>query len=263
MATQEMIRQNWYDRLAQALDDIEPTAPLAAGLGDLPIPEAYAVQDKLVQDRLLRGERIIGWKVGATSRQVMSQLGIHEPIYGCMTSGSDYGHLEEIPASKFCDLAVEGEIAFIMGQSLQGPGVVTADVVMATAAVMGAVELVDCRIKGWQPTLAEAVADNSLHAGVILGPVTRPLTDLDLTHEGVIMKKNARLLASACGVEALGYPVQVVTWLANKLAEMDKTIEEGQIVLTGSLTQYFHVMARDVVDVSFSDLGRIQFVVTD
>jgi 2-keto-4-pentenoate hydratase len=263
MDEREILRKKWCERLTQAARRREPTDPLASSLGELSLPEAYAVQDMMIQERLRQGERVIGWKVGATSRGVMDQLDIDEPICGCITGGSDDSNQEEISASDFCQLAVEGEIALLMGRALRGPGVVNSDVIMATMAVMGAVELVDCRIKGWQPTLAEAVADNSLHAGVLLGPVSRPLHGLDLPHEGVVMKKDARLLASACGVEALGHPIQVVTWLANKLAELDKEIEKGQIVLTGSLTQYFYVVPGDVVDVSFSTLGRIQFRVTN
>jgi len=262
MNDREQLKQLWCERLAKARRDAHPTDPLDSTAGQLSVPEAYAVQDMLVQERLRQGERVMGWKVGATSRRVMDQLGMAEPICGCITGGSDYSNSEEVSASHFCQLAVEGEIGFLMGRSLRGPGVVNSDVITATAGVMGAVELVDCRIKGWQPTLTEALADNSLHAGVILGPITRPLAGLDLSLEGVVMKKNGRLLATACGAEVLGHPVHVVTWLANKLAELDKEIERGQIVLTGSLTQYFHVVPGDVLNVAFSNLGSIQFVVT-
>ena len=128
---------------------------------------------------------------------------------------------------------------------------------------MGAVELVDCRIRDWQATTAEAVADNALHAGVVLGPFVKPISGFDLIHEGVIMRKNGCLLASACGVEALGNPVRVVTWLANKLTEIGRELKSGDVVLTGSLTKFFHVDAGDGVEVSFTHLGNIQFALGD
>jgi 2-keto-4-pentenoate hydratase len=240
----------------------KPTDNLSAAIGELSIAEAYEIQNMLVDDLIVKGEHIIGWKIGATSHSIMRQLKINEPILGCMTSGSHYSALEPVKASDFCKLAVEGEIAFIMGKNLRGPGITKADTVAATAGVMAAVELVDCRTTDWKPTITEAIADNSLHAGIILGSFMKPLTGFDLRKEGVILRKNGHLLASACGVEALGDPVNVVTWLANKLPGLGREIRKGEVILTGSLTEFFFVEPGDVVDVAFSNLGDIQFVVS-
>ena len=258
-----MSQQQWYRQLTTAREKIEPVDSLETTLGSLAIEEAYGVQERMIADRLKDGERVIGWKVGATSQAIMEQLGIKEPVYGCMTSSSLYSTVAPVKASAFCRLAVEGEIAFVMNKKLRGPGITPADVLTATAGIMGAVELVDCRIRGWKPTIAEAVADNSMHAGLILGTRLLPASGLDLQTEGVILKKNGRLLASACGIEALGNPLNVVTWLANKLAHFDHEIREGEIILTGSLTKYFFVAAGDTVEVSFSRLGTIGFEVAE
>ena len=256
-----MSKQQWYRHLVTAKEKSEPVESLETAFGGLTIEEAYAVQDMIIADRLKKDERIIGWKVGATSQAIMNQLGINEPVYGCMTSSSVHNSYAPVKASGFCRLAVEGEIAFVMGKKLRGPGITPADVLTATAGIMGAVELVDSRIKGWKPTIAEAVADNSMHAGLIMGAAMIPAAELDLQTEGVVMKTNGRLLASACGIEALGNPLNVVTWLANKLAEFDHEIREGQIVLTGSLTKYFFVTPGDAVETIFSHLGAIDFAV--
>lgn len=261
MKNKKLLKQKWYRGLLKAKAKAEPIDSISKTLGDLSIGEAYDVQAMLVEDRINRGECIIGWKVGATSYAVMNQLKINEPIFGCITSSSYYPLFSEVKASDFCKLAVEGEIAFVIAKTLRGPGVTNADVLLATAGIMGAVELVDCRVKGWRPNIAEAIADNSLHAGIILGSFMKPLTDFDLRQEGVILRKNSRLLSSACGVEALGDPVNVVTWLANKLSESGREIRTGQVILTGSLTEFFFVAPGDVIDVSFSNLGRIQFAV--
>ena len=261
MGNNDLIKQRWYSGLLKAHEEANPIDSLSSTIGELSMEEAYEVQAMLVEDRIKKGERIIGWKVGATSRAVMDQLKINEPILGCMTSHSYYSAVREVKASDFCRLAVEGEIAFVMGKPLRGPGITHADVILATSGVMGAVELVDCRVKDWKITTSEAVADNACHAGIILGPFMKPISGFDLTQEGVVLTKNGRILASACGVEALGNPLNVVAWLANKLSEFDKEIHAGEIVSTGSLTEFFFVEPGDVVDVSFSSLGSIQFAV--
>lgn len=253
------IKRQWVDALLKANEEIKPTDSLSSTFGDLTIEEAYEVQEMVVKDRMKEGERVIGWKIGATSQAVMDQLKIDEPILGCMTTRSEHSFQDEVKASRFCKLAVEGEIAFVMGKPLKGPGITKTEVIQATAGLMGAVELVDCRIKNWKVTVSEAVSDNSLHGGIILGSFMRSILGFDLIHEGVVLHRNGRLLASACGVEALGDPLNVVVWLANKLGVFGKELDAGAIVSTGSLTRFFFVDLGDVIDVSFSNLGRIHF----
>jgi len=259
MDNPDLIKQRWYSSLLKAYEEAKPTDSPTSRIGELSVEQAYDVQAMLVENRIRNGEHIVGWKVGVTSQAVMGQLKMDEPIFGCMTSRSHYSYLREVEASGFCKLGVEGEIAFVMQKPLSGPGITSSDVIMATSGIMGAVELVDCRIKDWKINISEAIADNSLHAGVILGPFMRPVTGFDLRQEGVVMSKNGRLLASACGVEALGNPINVVTWLANKLSEFDRQIQPGEIILTGSLTKFFFVEPGDIMDISYSSLGSIQF----
>ena len=263
MKVTDAIINKWYRSLLAAKEDAEPINDLARDAGKLTVEGAYQVQEMLIDDRIHNGQQFIGWKVGATSQSVMRQLKIKEPIYGGMTSESCYSLLKKVRGSDFCKLAVEGEIAVVLGKDLQGTGFTSADVINATAGVMGAMELVDCRTKGWKPTIEEAVADNSLHAGFILGPVMKSPLDLNLTHEGVILRKNGQLLASACGAEALGDPIGVVVWLANKLAQSGRYIKKGEVVLTGSLTEFFFVDPHDTIDVSFSNLGSIHLSIED
>jgi hypothetical protein len=158
LENKDSVKQKWYSSLKAAKEKAAPVDGLASTLGKLSIDEAYHVQDMLIRARLQKGQKFIGWKVGATSQSVMRQLKIHEPIYGCMTSESDYSLLKKICASDFCKPAVEGEIAVILGKDLQGTGFTSADVINATAGIMGAVELVDCRTRGWKPAIEEAVA---------------------------------------------------------------------------------------------------------
>jgi len=261
----ESIKKRWCSALWKAYMEVKPVDSPASTIGELSVEQAYDVQAMLIENKICNGERIIGWKVGATSQAVMDQLQgeIGEPIFGCMTSKSCYPYLKGVKASDFCRLAIEGEIAFIMQRPLRGPGITNADVIMATSGVMASVELVDSRIKDWNASIPEIIADNSFHAGVILGPFTRPISALDLRHEGVVLSKNGRLLASACGCEALNNPVNVVTWLANKLSQFDREIQAGEVIMTGSLTKFFFVEPGDVVDVSYSNLGSIQFAIQD
>ncbi|MBW1785847.1 MAG: fumarylacetoacetate hydrolase family protein [Deltaproteobacteria bacterium] len=261
MNSKKKAERYWLDCLVRAHTSGTPIDSPASLSGEISLDAAYAVQRQLVGKLLGPGDRITGWKVGATSRAVMSQLDIDEPIYGCMTSRSAVDGRDGIGLSSFCRLAVEPEIAIVIDKPLRGPGTTEADVMDAAAGAMAAVELVDCRIKDWKATPAEAIADNAFHAGIILGPLRKGLSGLDLVHEGVIMRKNGDLLGSACGVEALGSPLRVVAWLADKLSQYGLEIGAGQVVSTGSLMPFHYVAPGDTVEVSYGALGKIQFSV--
>jgi 2-keto-4-pentenoate hydratase len=255
----------WCDALWDAVNGATSVDTSNLGLKELSVDEAYAVQSMVAERRIRNGERIIWWKVGATSQAVLNQFkGVtDEPILGCMTSNSIHTNVTGIKASEFCTLGFEGEIAFVMEKPLRGPGVTSADVLRATFGVTASTELIDFRVKSRDGNIAAVIADNSGHAGIILGPVVKPVTGLDLRLEGVMVTKNGILLGSACGCEALGNPINVVTWLANKLAQFDRGLEAGDIITTGSLTRYFLVEPGDTIDVSYTNLGSIQFRVTE
>ena len=257
-------KQEWCEALWEAVNGAMPIGPATSNLGELSVAEAYEVQAMVIEKRIQKGERIVGWKVGATSRVLLEMLrGItDEPVFGCMTTNSVYTNGSEIAASKFCSPLFEGEIAFIMGKPLKGPGITSADVAMATFGVAAGVELVDSRLKAGDGDFNNFIADNSGHAGFVLGSTVRPISDLDLRVEGVMLRKNGRLLGSACGCEALGNPINVVAWLANKLAQFDREIGAGEIITTGTLGQPIPIEAGDVIDVSYTNLGSIQFYVT-
>lgn len=252
--------------LSRALLDAEtrraPLDPLTATNPDFKVEHAYQVQVAGVKAKLARGHRVIGKKIGLTSKAMQNLLGVHEP---------DYGHLLEdmlLPEGEPCRRdelllpKVEGEVAFVMERRLQGPGLHVADVLRATAGVMPALEIVDSRIRDWKIKLPDTVADNASSARFVLGPRLSPARDLDLRLIGMCLEKNGQVVNSGAGVAVLGHPAAAVAWLANKLAEFGAALEPGDVVLSGAVTAAVDVAAGDVVEAHFDRLGsaRARFV---
>lgn len=261
MASREEIKKRWHEALVQARREKVWLDSLADAYGELSIEEGYEVQATMLEERRREGKRVIGWKVAATSEGARALVDVSEPFAGFMTDSSYVPVGQALKASDYWRLAVEGEIAFVMREPLEGPGLTIADVYRATEGAMAAVEVVDSRVKDWKVSGAEAVADNALHAGVLLGPFVRTVANWDPTQEGVVATLNARVGGSGCGAAALGNPAQVVVWLANRLAQQGQTIEAGQIILTGTIAPPQFPRAGDVVAFSYSSLGRIELAV--
>lgn len=223
---------------------------------DFTLAEAYAVQECIRQEKERQGARVIGKKVGFTSRAMREKFGIDIPDYGSLFSDQIFAQGTSIKASQFIKPHVEGEIAFLLAEGLQGPGVTVGDVHRATKGVMACLEFVDFRW-GFTPTFYDSVADNAACGGFLLGSKLIPLDGLDLRYIAMFMTKNGALINSGAGVEVMGDPVNAVAWLANTLAEHGGALKAGQIVLSGAITAAEPVRSGDSMTVCFSKLGQI------
>jgi 2-keto-4-pentenoate hydratase len=161
-------------RLDEAWENREPVASLSESEGLDDVERAYEIQTKWSELRTGRGEQIIGRKIGLTSFAMQEQLGVSEPDYGSLWSSRYFpaqGGRAEIPAEPFLQPFLEGELAFLIGKPLAGPGVTLQMALAATDALAVAVEVVDSRIEDWNIKLPDTIADNASYGGVHYRPL--------------------------------------------------------------------------------------------
>ncbi|SHF27996.1 2-keto-4-pentenoate hydratase [Desulforamulus putei DSM 12395] len=221
------------------------------------VEEAYRIQLAQVDLQLEKGHKVVGKKIGLTSKGMQQLLGVNEPDYGHL-----YEHmllLEGQPCRRdeLIWPRIEGELAFILKDRLKGPGVTIADVYRATAGIMPAIEIVDSRIRDWKIKLPDTVADNGSSARFVLGSRMVPIEELDLRHIGMVLEKNGEMINNGAGAAVWGHPAAAVAWLANKLAAFDIALEPGEIILSGAITAAVEAAAGDVFTLSFHTLGTL------
>lgn len=244
-------------RLIVAERRCAPIEPVTSLYSDLTEADAYRVQATVVRTKAEHGERIVGRKVGATSRAIQELLGIDEPINGTLFEGGRVADGETISLSRLIHPRVECEIAFVLGEDLAGPGVTVADVLASTRAVMASLEINDPRTRDWRIGSREAIADNGVTARFVLGEQRLPAEGLDLPGTAVVLEKNGEEVASATGAAVLGDPARAVAWLVDKLAEHDQGLKAGEVVLPGSMTPLYPVGAGDKIEAHFDALGSV------
>ena len=232
------------DALARLLDEAwrsrRPIAPLSESHGLRDAAAAYRVQAAWTALQVGRGDRVVGRKIGLTSRAMQQQLGVHEPDFGTLWASRCFPAREgraAVPAGLLLQPRVEGEIAFLMGRRLEGPGVTLQDVLAAAEAAAPAIEVVDSRIRDWRITLADTVADDASFGAFTLGPWSRAMLERDLRLVGMVLTRSGVETVEGVGAAALGHPARCVAWLANKLAEFGVALEPGDIVLSGALAR--------------------------
>lgn len=259
--TPELIEQ-LGDELFDALQGRKTLAPLTSRHPDITIADAYAVQQCMMARRLAAGERVIGKKIGVTSKAVMNMLGVYQPDFGWLTDGMVYNEGEAIPADTLIQPKAEGEIAFMLKKTLKGPGITAADVLAATDGVMACFEIVDSRIQDWKIKIQDTVADNASCGVFVLGDRLVDPRDVDLATCGMVLEKNGEIVATGAGAAALGHPANAVAWLANTLGAHGIALEAGEVVLSGSLGIMVPVVAGDNLRVTIGGIGgcSVRFV---
>jgi len=220
---------------------------------ELTIPDAYEIQRRGRGLRLDAGERLVGRKIGLTSKAMQEALGVDQPDYGVLLASMVTRSGATIPISRLIAPRVEAEIAFVLDSDLPGPGVTRDDVLAATREVMPALEVIDSRVADWRITIVDTIADNASSARAVLGEA-RPLDGLDLAAIEMTMKVGARA-EHGRGDAVLGHPAEPVAWLANALADYGEGLQAGDVVLPGALAKAVSVTGGQVAWADFGALG--------
>jgi 2-oxopent-4-enoate/cis-2-oxohex-4-enoate hydratase len=254
MNTQE--HQHYGDELYQSLLSRIPVEPLTNREPGITIEDAYQIQLRMVQRRIDLGEKVIGKKIGVTSKVVMDMLGVNQPDFGYLLSGMVFNEGEPVDTSKLIAPRAEAEVAFILAKDLTGPGVTAADVIRATDCVMPCFEIVDSRVKDWKIKIQDTVADNASCGVFSLGGTRKSPRNLDLALAGMVLEKNGEIVSTSCGAAVQGSPVNAVAWLANTLGRLGISLKAGDVILSGSQSPLVPVKAGDNFNCSVGGLGN-------
>ena len=241
--------------LYEALRARRTVAPLSGRDASLTVDDAYAISLDFLSRRLQDGERVVGKKIGVTSKAVQDMLGVHQPDFGFLT---DVMHVEgdiDVDAHRLIAPRAEAEIAFILKDSLNGPGVTAADVIAATEAIAPCFEIVDSRIDDWKIGIVDTVADNASCGVFVVGAARLDPRGLDLPSLHVAVAQNGSALSEGYGHAVQGDPAQAVAWLANTLGAYGVTLDAGDIILSGSLVPLAPAKKGDIFEMILGD-GR-------
>lgn len=257
----EADRKKAVEMLLQAEKDRKQAVQLSTLYPDIAIEDSYAISSAVAQHKISNGARLIGHKVGLTSKAMQRSSQIDEPDYGHLLDSMMIPDGAKIPHANYCVPRVEIELAFILGKQLKGPGIGLPDVLRATEYVVPAIEIVDARVQDPRK-ITDTVADNGAAAGIVIGGRPVGPLEVDLRWVGGIMYRNSEIEETGVAAGVLGHPALGVAWLANKLGQHGVALEPGHIILAGSFTRVVFARKGDTLHADFGPLGGIavQFV---
>jgi 2-oxo-hept-3-ene-1,7-dioate hydratase len=274
---QPMLNETQTQQLAAELDRAEKTrVPLehfSKRHPGMTVEDGYRIGRAWVALQVAQGRRVIGHKIGLTSRAMQISSQIDEPDFGTLLESMRFtaqaDEVLDIPASRFIAPRVEVELAFVLKAPLQGPDVTVEQVLDATEYVTPAIEIIDARIEQFDRhtkamrKVYDTISDNAANAGIVLGTGdaryrANPRTT-DLPWCGAILRQNGAVEETGLAAGVQGHPAIGVAWLANKLTPWGERLEAGEIVLAGSFTRPVAAKPGDLFEADYGALGCLQF----
>ncbi|MDO1484620.1 2-oxopent-4-enoate hydratase [Rhodococcus rhodochrous] len=255
--------------LAQELHDAElrrdQVRHFSARFPHMTIEDGYAVSRAWARIKEAEGQRVIGHKIGLTSRAMQVSSQIDEPDFGTLFDEMLYESGGTISAERFIKPRVEVELAFLLRDPIEGPDVSISDVLNATDRVTPALEIIDARIEqfdresGAPRKVFDTISDNAANAGIVLGGNPVKPDEVDLRRVGALFYLNGIVEESGLAGAVLDHPARGVAWLARRLHGHGQKLEAGQIVLAGSFTRPIPMTRGDVAHADYGSLGSISF----
>lgn len=223
---------------------------------------AYEIQEAISQ---IADDKIIGFKLGATSQAALAALGLSEPFFGPLFDRFSHRSDEVVVLSDNHPVLIETEIAVGLGTDLppRDADYTQQDVENGAAWVAPAFELVatrlDIELAGNGILL---IADSGVNADFVMGDQVRDWSPLDLTQNPVTQTINdGESVSGHSGMSIFGNPFAAVAWLANHKNLRGRGLKAGDIITTGTCTGMTPLSAGDHAHADLGRLGQLRVTI--
>lgn len=243
--------------LRQARSHRKTIAPISASHGIASGDAAYEIAEINTRARIDAGGRVIGKKVGLTSKAVQTQLGVDRPDFGVLFDDMEILNGEDASMLRLIQPKVEAEVAFIVGRDVVGRTPSWSEFLACIAYALPAIEIVDSAITDWKISFVDTVADNASSGLFVLGDQPVTLGAVSLGDIAMQMTKNGQTVSVGTGAACLGHPLRAAYWLACAMAEREQGLRAGEVILSGALGPMVPVVEGDLICARFTALGPV------
>ncbi|MBE8168601.1 MAG: 4-oxalocrotonate decarboxylase [Shewanella sp.] len=242
-------------KLDQAAANANSIEQLSADT-QLTLDDAYQVQKLSIDQRLGRGEKLVGYKMGFTSRAKMLQMGVDDLIWGRLTDAMIVEDGGDMNLSRYVHPRAEPEIAFRLKSPLSG-NITKEQALAAIDGIACAIEVIDSRYKNFKFSLSDVIADNCSSSAFIIGSWLSPDTNIDnLTMK---LKVNNDIVAEGTSQAILDHPINSLIEAARCIAQSGESLQAGQVILAGAATAAIALEPQQNVSIEIETLGSCQF----
>ena len=242
------------------LEDYDKKNPSAIFKDKINISNADAlnIQSEVSKLREKRGEEVIGYKIGCVSNETQKKMGFTQPAYGRLWNKELHADGINLNKKNYTNPSMEAEFGIKLNRDLN-PNLISSDYVIdSIESIYPLIEIHNLIFYGDTPHGAELLANNAIHAGVILGPENKLpknniTTDLKLIYDKEIIdiwpdKKWPYDMLSE------------VQWLVKELAKINNTLKKNNLILTGAYGFPVPINKKELIEVTSSAFGNVKAI---
>jgi len=246
-----------YNKIAEKLDQAALTAVACKQISTtqkLDLNEAYAIQSISMGRRYIRGEKLLGLKLGFTSKAKMEQMGVHDMIWGRLTDKMKFLSDGDLNRKDFIHPRAEPEIAFLIRKEVDKE-LNLENVKEYVESVALAIEIIDSRYANFKFSLEDVIADNCSSAGFVLGEWKSP--EVSIQNLPIQVRINEQITHEGNTDAILGNPWESMLAISRLAINNGEVLKNGSIVLAGAATAASHIHAGDKISVTANGLGTV------
>lgn len=245
--------QDIAKNLHQAAHHAKPVIQISAQQV-LTLNQAYEVQKELIQLRINEGETLIGLKMGFTSEAKMQQMGVHDLIWGRLTSSMLIPNHNATPRNQYIHPRVEPEICFRISKDINHE-LNEIEVIDFVDGVCAAIEIIDSRYENFKFSLEDVVADNCSSIGFVLGdwqPVVALLNNLNMQ-----LYIDEKIVAEGSSNDIMNNPWKSLAAATRLAAKYGEPIKKGMVIMAGAATNAEFIQANQIATATIETLGKV------
>jgi len=218
--------------------------------------DALIIQSNVAKLRENRGEEIIGYKIGCVSKDTQKKMGFTQPACGYLWKSELYASGVKLIKKDYTNPAMEAEFGVMLNRDIK-PELASFDYILQSIeGIYPLIEIHNLVFHGNEPYGAELLANNAVHAGVVLGtetklPIEKIKTDLKLIYDNEIVDT---WVDKRWPVDMLSE----VNWLVNELAKNNNYLKKDDLILTGAYGFPVPINDKKLIEVTSSVFGDVK-----
>jgi 2-keto-4-pentenoate hydratase len=251
--------QQFAETFLRIFEELHPGQSPSHSIQQLSLADAYRVQQAVIALRIGNGERVVGYKVGCTSRAIRDQFRLTQPICGRLIEPHVYFGDQTLQCADFSNCALEPEFVFCIGKEIRDDQLDDASLLQAIDHVSPGLEVHNYRFWFGDPSSQELIASNGIHACLVVGDNKVKAKEINLNGAEVALLVNHKLMVNGKGEEIMdGGPLLSLRWLIGHLAERGEYLRPGSLVIPGSPVKLISVGPGDIAQARISGVGYVE-----
>ena len=215
--------------------------------------DALILQLAVSKLRERRGEEVIGYKIGCVLKETQKKMGFTQPAWGTLWRNELHKSGITLNRKDYSNPAMEAEFGIILNRDLQPENISFEHIIDSIDSIYPLIEIHNLVFHGDPPHGAELLANNAIHAGIVLGPKNKlpdnnQVTDLKLIYDKEIVdtwnnKKWPHDMLSE------------IIWLIKEQAKTKNILKKGNLILTGAYGFPVPINDKKIIEATSSAFG--------